>query len=77
MSLLKFLGRILVIFATMTFIAGISLFVVGSYLLTWPLLRLSPRDRKVQALVNAATAGFGLLTVVAKEQHDELQDSDT
>lgn len=55
-------GRIALWLATMAFLCAASLFVIGSYLLTWPLLRLSPRERRVRAIVDFASSAMAVAT---------------
>jgi hypothetical protein len=61
MRLAKFLGQIVLFLASMALITGLSLFLVGSYLLTWPVLRLSPEERRTKALLQAGVALMGVL----------------
>lgn len=61
--LFRLAGRFALLLVTMAFLTAVSLFIIGGFLLTWPLLRLSPRDRKLKATADFATAGMTLLTV--------------
>ena len=56
MRLLTFVGRILVFLASMAFITGLSLFVVGGFCLTYPVTRMSPRSARTRALMQLFTA---------------------
>jgi len=74
-KLLKLFGSIVLSLATMAFIAATSLFVVGTFLTTWPVLRLSPRDRRVRAAIDLATAGIQLAQTFQRSASlDELSD---
>lgn len=61
MRLFKLVGIILLFLASMAFITGISLFVAGGFLATWPLLRMSPSDRRTRALVQAGVTFMALV----------------
>lgn len=67
-ALFRLAGRFALLLATMAFLVGVSLFIVGSYILTWPILRLSPRDQKIAALTDVAAAGMKLMTVFSASQ---------
>ena len=64
-TVFRILGQLALSLAAMTFIAAASLFVVGAFLTTWPIMRLSPRDRRVKATIDLATAGIGFARAVA------------
>jgi hypothetical protein len=49
---LAFVGKILVFLASMAFITGLSLFIVGGYCMTYPVTRMSPRSARTRALVD-------------------------
>lgn len=59
----RMLGKFAVALATMAFLVAASLFLVGAYLLTWPVLRKSPRNAKIQAATNLGLAAFQALQV--------------
>lgn len=59
MRLAKFAGKFALFIAGMAFIVFISLFVVGAYLATWPIMRVSPRSRRLTSLMELATAAMG------------------
>lgn len=50
------LGKFALFLVGMVFLTGVSLFVVGAYLATWPIMRVSPRDRRLTSLMGLATA---------------------
>lgn len=56
---------------SLTVITGVSLLLFGSYLLTWPVLRLSPRDRKIRALVDLSSAALAALAALQPPSSDE------
>jgi Kef-type K+ transport system membrane component KefB len=57
-KLARLVGSILVFLASMAFIAGLSVFFVGGYLLTWPVSRniASPRSARTKALMQLFVA---------------------
>lgn len=61
-AMFRTIGRLALWLASMAFLTGVSLFVIGSFLLTWPLLRLSPRDKRIRAGVDFASSAMTLLT---------------
>lgn len=65
-ALFRGAGKIALLLATMAFLAVISLFVVGSFILTWPVHRSSPRERKLKASMDFAQAGMTLLTAFSE-----------
>jgi uncharacterized membrane protein len=67
------LGKIILGLASMLLIAFVSLFVFGSYLATWPIMRLSPRDQRLRTLMNLATAILSTVQVWS----DSLIDRDS
>ena len=73
-SMFKGAGRIALWLATMLFLAGLSLFIFGSYILTWPILRLSPRDQRVKVLMDMAASAFSAMTVFGRQLQDNLTD---
>ena len=71
--------------ATCAFLVAVSLFVIGSYILTWPLLRLSPRERRIRATVDFASSAMATLTAftgdkamtqLAPDDADDTDDPD-
>jgi hypothetical protein len=48
----KALGGLVLLLAITAFITGASLFVVGGYLVMWPVLRLSPAGQRKAAVAN-------------------------
>lgn len=61
-ALFKGAGRIALWLATMAFLSAVGLFVVGSFLLMWPILRMSPREKRIKATMDFASAGMTMLT---------------
>lgn len=59
MRLAAFAGRFALFIAGMALLTFISLFVVGAYLATWPIMRVSPRSRRLTSLMELATAAMG------------------
>lgn len=54
------LARLILGLVGMALLAAASLFIVGAWLATWPVLRLSPRQRQLKASLDFATAGLVL-----------------
>ena len=61
MRLARLFGRAFLSLAGLAFLVGVSLFLFGSYLLTWPMLRLPPRERRMQAAVQLGSAVMGAM----------------
>lgn len=64
-------GKLILLIAAMAFITGASLFVVGGYLATWPIMRASPRGRRVQAVSALALAVLALARAFAPDDPGE------
>jgi hypothetical protein len=62
--LASFFGGIIVFLLGCVILTGLSLFIVGAFCVTWPVLRLSPRDAKLRAGMDAALALATLVTVM-------------
>lgn len=56
------LARLALLACTASFLTAVSLLLIGSFLMTWPVLRKSPRDQKLAATVDMATAAMVLLS---------------
>lgn len=67
----KAFGGLVLLVAVMAFITAISLFVVGGFLVSWPILRLSPRGRRKQSVVNL---GVALMAAYVAFQPEQLED---
>lgn len=52
------LGRLCLLGVALTFIIGATLLLFGSYLLTWPVMRKSPRNKRIKASVDLASAAL-------------------
>lgn len=59
-GLFKGLASLALWAAGAAFITGVTLLLVGSWLATWPLLRMSPRDRRVRAALDLVASGVAL-----------------
>lgn len=66
----KGLGKLALLLVAAGILVVASLFVFGSYLVTWPLLRTSPRNQKVQATVTLA----GALMQTAQAFRSEIEE---
>lgn len=70
MKLVALIGKAVLFLASMALITGVSLFIVGGYLTTYPVLRLSAKNRRVQALVGLGAAIMTVATVYGKAAND-------
>lgn len=75
-GLFRTVGNFAMLGAAMAFLVGITLFLTGSFLITWPLHRTSPRNRKLRATMDMVTAGMTLLTAMQQEQAEEQFNAD-
>jgi len=57
-------GKLAFLLVSLTVITGVSLLLFGSYILTWPVLRLSPTNRKVKAMVDLSGAALAALAAL-------------
>lgn len=82
MRLAAFAGRFALFIAGMALLTFISLFVVGAYLATWPIMRVSPRSRRLTSLMELATAAmsaaraYGLDKFTEPPAPDDTEDTD-
>lgn len=60
-AMVQSVGRLVLLAATAAFLTAVSLLIFSSFLMTWPLLRKSPRERKLIAAAELASAGLTLL----------------
>lgn len=58
MRLAAFAGKFALFLAGLAWLTFISLFVVGAYLASWPIMRVSPGNRKVTSLMGLAVSGM-------------------
>lgn len=72
----KAFGGFVLLVTAMAFITAISLFVVGAWLTSWPILRLAPSGRRKQAVMNVAVSLFTLAQAFAPENPPEQMDDD-
>lgn len=63
-ALFRGIGKLTLLLAATAFLTAVSLFLLGSYILTWPILRKSPRERRIAASVELATAGMAMLAAI-------------
>lgn len=56
--------------ATMAFLVSVSLFLSGAFLATWPILRHSPRDRRLRAIAELAAAAMAAATAFGSHTRD-------
>lgn len=60
MKFVVLLGKCILFLASCALVTFISLFVVGAYLTTWPIMRVSPRNARMKALMDLAVSGMAL-----------------
>jgi len=71
-ALARATGKFAFLLVSLAVISGVSLLLFGSYILTWPVLRLSPTNRKVKAMVDLMGAVMAALaTLQPEKQQDE------
>jgi hypothetical protein len=70
-ALARATGKLAFLLVSLTVITGVSLLLFGSYILTWPVLRLSPTNRKVKAMVELAGAAMAALATLQTEDKGE------
>lgn len=63
----KGLGSLAFLAATAAFLTAVSLFLLGSFLATWPILRKSPRERRIKATADLAAATIAAIGAFTKE----------
>jgi hypothetical protein len=63
-SLARGVGKLTLLLVSLTVIVGVSCLLFGSYILTWPVLRLSPTNRKVRAMVDLSSAALAALAAM-------------
>jgi hypothetical protein len=64
------LGKLALAAATMAFLTAVTLLVASAFLTTFPLLRISPRERRLKAAVELAGAGLAMMGAVAAGRGD-------
>jgi len=69
-SIARGVGKLTLLLVSLTVITGVSLLLFGSYLLTWPVLRLSPTNRKVKTMVDLAGAVMAALAAMQPPEKD-------
>jgi hypothetical protein len=74
-SLFRGAGSIALWGASMAMIVAVSLLLFGTWLLTWPLLRKSPRDKKIKAGMELASAVMQLLQAYSSPSPYEQADN--
>jgi len=70
-ALARATGKFAFLLVSLAVISGVSLLLFGSYILTWPVLRLSPTNRKVKAMVELMGAAMAALAALQPEKTDE------
>ena len=66
-ALARATGKVAFLAVSLAVITGVSLLLFGSYIMTWPVLRLSPANRKVKAMVDLTAAAFAALAALQPE----------
>lgn len=70
-ALARATGKFAFLLVSLTVITGVSLLLFGSYVLTWPVLRLSPNNRKVKAMVDLMGATMAALSSLQTDKDAE------
>ncbi len=60
MRLASIIGKFALFLAGMAFLTAASFFVLGAYLASWPIMRVSPRHRKMTSVVGLAVAAMAV-----------------
>ena len=68
---LKVLGGLAITLTIMALLTATSVFVVGGYLLTWPILRQAPRTARKKAIAQVAVALFALAQTFQPEDDEQ------
>lgn len=83
MKLFALVGKFALFLAAMALLTGVSFFVVGAYVVSWPIMRVSPRSRRVQALMGLGVAvvtaarAYGLENRLTEAATDDTEDTGT
>jgi hypothetical protein len=75
-ALARGIGKLTLLLVSLTVITGVSLLLFGSWLLTWPVLRLSPTNRKVRSVVDLAAAAMAALAALQPEGEEDKKDAE-
>lgn len=59
------LGKLALAAATMAFLTATALLVLSAFLVTFPILRVSPRERRMKASMELAAAGLAVISAFA------------
>lgn len=51
-----FIGKSFLFLFALTIVSAMTFFVVGTYAMSYPIMRLSPRDRRVKAVIDLGVA---------------------
>lgn len=66
------LGKLALLVACAAFLTAVALFVFGGFLSTYPITRVSPRDRRLRLFADAIAAGApALMTALANRQETD------
>ena len=74
-SIARALGKLMLLLVSTTFVIGVSLLLFGSYLLTWPVLRLSPNNRKIRSMVDLSAAALAALAAMQSDVTSDKSDN--
>lgn len=69
-ALAKGVGKLALLAVCLSVITAVTLLLFGSWLLTWPMLRMSPQNRKIKAIVDLAAAAMVALQALNIEGND-------
>lgn len=77
MRLAAVAGRFALFIAGMAVLTFISLFVAGAFLASWPILRVSPRNRKLTSLMGLSVAVMAVARAYGLDKFTEPPGDDT
>ncbi len=69
-ALAKMVGKLALLAVSLSVITAISLLLFGSFILSWPVLRLSPTNRKIRTMTDLAAAALAALAAIQPSSED-------
>lgn len=70
----RMFARIFLFLATCAFLTAAGLFVMGSFFITWPILKQSPRTARKRAIIDLGVALMALSQTFAQPEADVTTD---
>lgn len=68
---MKTIAKFALFLATMAFLVSVSLFLMCSFCLTWPIMRKSPREQRIRATAETAAAAVSMIQIFAAQQRKD------